>query len=202
MTAAVKSHPLPLVAGMALVDVVRQLAFWKRQYWVVIAVAVHIAAVIKLGPYTYAKAGGWEWFSVMVQLLAVWGAWIAIRSLAAVEVERAIVADIEQKGTDYLIDLKAEKRTRIDLDQLEHTMLPSNPSDPPPAMVRLFQHIIKEARDRRFESSVHVMQPYREEPLEDIFKIQNLQKIALWLGILGTFIGLLIAINESTVQGV
>jgi predicted nucleic acid-binding Zn-ribbon protein len=68
-------------------------------------------------------------------------------------------------------------------------------------MIRLFQHICKEARDRKFESSINIIQPYREEPMEDIFKLQNVQKIALWLGIMGTFVGLLLAIQEDKIGG-
>jgi predicted nucleic acid-binding Zn-ribbon protein/NADH:ubiquinone oxidoreductase subunit K len=47
---------------------------------------------------------------------------------------------------------------------------------------------------------VNVIQPYREEALEDIFRLQNIQKIALWLGILGTFIGLLRAIQVGNLN--
>jgi methyl-accepting chemotaxis protein len=178
-----------------------RLHFWVRQRKLLITAAVFVVTLLILAPYTYASAGGWQWLSVLVQMLAVWGTLIGARALAVLEVEVAIVSEVERRGSSYLRDLKAGQRTRIDLEQLEETMLPSNPSDPPPAMIRLFQHICKEARDRRFESSVHVMQPYREEPLDDLFKLQNLQKIALWLGILGTFIGLLLAIGAADVDG-
>jgi hypothetical protein len=203
MTAAVTSAPLvkQRLAGTSPSSLLLRPDFWLRQRALIAATAVFLITLIILAPHTYAPAGGWEWLSVFVQVLAIWGTLITARASAVLEVEVAIVAEVERRGGSYLRDLKAGQRSRIDLEQLEVTMLPVNPSDPPPAMIRLFQHICKEARDRRFESSVHVMQPYREEPLDDLFKLQNLQKIVLWLGILGTFIGLLLAIGAANIDG-
>jgi methyl-accepting chemotaxis protein len=171
--------------------------FWGSQVGFVAVIVVASLFLMILAPYTYAPAGGWEWLVALVQAIAVWGAVITARGLATVQVDNAIVDEIEAKGTALLQDLKSRRRARIDLDELVLEVLPGNPTQPPPAMIRLFQHILKEARDRRFESSVNVMQPYREEPLEDIFRLQNLQKVALWLGILGTFIGLLLAMQAA-----
>lgn len=203
MTAAVTPAPVvkQRLAGTSPAELLLRPDFWARQRSLLLATGLFVIALFALAPYTYAPAGGWEWLSVLVQMLAIWGSIVTARALAALEVEVAIVSEVERKGTAYLREVKGGQRSRIDLEKLEETMLPVNPSDPPPAMVRLFQHICKEARDRRFESSVHVMQPYREEPLDDIFKLQNLQKIVLWLGILGTFIGLLLAIRAANIDG-
>jgi len=182
-------------------DLLRLPEFWQTQKSFVVVIAVAIVSFLILLPYTYASGGGWQLISALVHAIAVGGAVIAAKALATLEVEKAIVLEIERRGTEYLSEIKSGQRERIDLDVLERTMLPNNPSNPPPAMIRLFQHICKEAKDRKFESSVQIMQPYREEPLEDIFRLQNLQKIALWLGILGTFIGLLIAIGAADLRG-
>ena len=63
-------------------------------------------------------------------------------------------------------------------------------------MIRLFQRICKEAKDRKFESSIYLVQPYREEFMERVHEITNLQRIALRLGIFGTFLGLILAISQ------
>jgi len=185
------------VAGSSPKDMLKQVLFWRRQGAFLFIMGFSAFSLLLLAPYTYSYARGWVLLTVAIQFLALWGAIISARSLSSLEVETAIVTDIEIRGTEYLRDIKSGRRARIDLDRLEETILPDNPSDPPPAMIRLFQHICKEAKDRKFESSVTLAQPYREEPLEDIFKLQNLQKIALWLGILGTFIGLLLAIQTG-----
>lgn len=185
------------VATLSPSRLLRMPIFWVAQPYFLLAIGGAVAAFILLAPYTYAPADGWEWLVVLVQSIAVWGAVITARALAALQVEKAIVDAIESKGTVILRELQAGQLARIELDTLEQTVLPGNRTTPVPAMIRLFQHIIKEAHDRKFESSVSVMQPYREEPLEDIFRLQNLQKLALWLGILGTFIGLLLAMQSA-----
>jgi methyl-accepting chemotaxis protein len=188
------------VASMSSRDLLRRPMFWRDQKAFLFWVAFGFFMLLLLAPFTYASTGAWELLVIVVQLLAVGGGVIAAKSIAVLEVEQAIVGEIEARGAEMLRDVRSGMRARIDLDHLEQSVLPVNPSTPPPAMIRLFQHIIKEARDRKFESSVNVMQPYREEPLEDIFKLQNLQKVALWLGILGTFIGLLVAMQSADLK--
>jgi outer membrane murein-binding lipoprotein Lpp len=185
------------VAGASANVLLTRLSFWRREKAFLIIIGFSAASLYILAPYTYEFAQGWVFLTISVQLLALWGAFISAKSLARLEVETAIACEIELRGAEYLRSIKSKQRERIDLNRLEETIPPNNPSNPPPAMIRLFQHICKEAKDRKFESSVTLTQPYREEPLEDIFRLQNLQKIALWLGILGTFIGLLLALQAG-----
>jgi hypothetical protein len=175
-------------------------SFWLRQKAFLTITGLSALALYILAPYTYEFAQGWVFLTIAVQLLALWGAITSAKSLARLEVESAIACDMELKGMEYLRVIKAGQRERLDLIQLEEAIPPNNPSNPPPAMIRLFQHICKEAKDRKFESSVTLTQPYREEPLEDLFRLQNLQKIALWLGILGTFVGLLLALQAGDLK--
>lgn len=182
------------VAGYSPGGLMRRWFFWRAQksFWLVLGAGLCSYALF--APYTYAL-NVWVLLTLAVQSLAFWGALITARAIAKIEVEAAIVGEIESRGAAYLGAVKGGAAERLELDELEQKMLPHNASTPPPSMIRLFQHICKEAKDRRFESSVNVIQPYREEALEDIFKLQSVQKIALWLGILGTFIGLLGAIQ-------
>jgi methyl-accepting chemotaxis protein len=171
--------------------------FWTAQFDFWIVVVGSIVAFIMLAPYTYIFAHGWIFLTIAVQLLAVYGAVITAKAMAKLEVELAIVAEVDIRATTLLSNVKANPSSRVDLNRVEEDVLPNNPSSPPPSMIRMFQQICKEARDRKFESTTNIVQPYREEALEEIFRLQNVQKIALWLGILGTFIGLLRAIQVS-----
>ena len=182
-------------------DLLRSPLFWQSQRELILLVVLSLVTLWLLKDYTYDFANGWVILTLIVQGISVWGMVFAARALAKLEVETAMVAEIESRGSQHLRAIQSLQRGRVDLDQLEQDVLPLNLTDPPPAMIRLFQHICKEARDRKFESSVNVIQPYREESLEDIFKLQNLQKIALWLGIAGTFIGLLRAIQVGDFIG-
>ena len=197
MSGALLAEHRRLIAGAHPKDVLRMPFFWRRQTAFLSAIVLGLIAFRLLAPYTYSAARGWDAMVLAVQSLACWGIAIAAKGLAVLEVETSIVREIEMRGVEYLRDIKSGQRPRADLDKLEQIIVPVNTSTPPPAMIRLFQHICKEAKDRKFESSVSIMQPYREEQLEDIFKLQNLQKVALWLGILGTFIGLLVAMQSA-----
>jgi hypothetical protein len=177
----------------------RQPRFWERERAFAAILAASVMLLLALARYTYAWAGGWGLISVAVQALAVWGVVVAARGLARLAVDTALVGEMETRGGGYLADLKSGSRKHVDLDRLEETILPNNPSQPPPGPIRLFQHICKEARDRRFDSGSTLVQPYREEAMEDLFRLQNLQKIALWLGILGTFLGLLVVLEQHDV---
>jgi biopolymer transport protein ExbB/TolQ/uncharacterized protein YukE len=129
-----------------------------------------------------------------IYFLVFWGIRKTIRFAAKIEIDNSIAIYIENKASDELDEIKSEKKNRINLDSLSN-FIPFNDSIEI-CMVRLFQHIIKEAKDRKFDSSVNIMETYREEYYDDIFQLQNIQKYALQLGILGTFIGLILALNE------
>jgi biopolymer transport protein ExbB/TolQ len=186
------------VAGADPRALVWQPRFWRGQLPLGTILLGSAVLLRVLAPYTYSWSDGWSgYLSVAVQLLAVWGVVICVQGLATLDVDTALAAEMEARGSEYLVSLRSGTRARVDLDEAERTIAPSNPASPTPAPVRLFQQIIKEARDRRFESGGILTQPYREEALEDIFRLQNLQKIALWLGILGTFVGLLVALQRA-----
>src|SRR5690349_11415194 len=138
-------------------DLLRSPSFWLSQPYFLSLLAASLVAILLLAPYTYEFAHGWVFLTVLIHLLIGWGAFHAANAMAKIEVERAILAEVEAKGADYLRALKAGQISRINLDRLEETILPHNQSTPPPAMIRLFQHICKEAKDRRFESSVSVI---------------------------------------------
>jgi hypothetical protein len=176
--------------------------FWSKQHELALIVVASIISFLLLAPYTYDFDDGWVFLTICIQLLVIWAAFITLKGIAKLEVESAIVGEIESRGEAYLGYVKSGQGDRVSLEQLEENVLPHNRSVPPPSMIRLFQHIFKEARDRKFESSFNVIQPYREEVLEDIFRLQNIQKIALWLGILGTFIGLLRAMQFGDLKDV
>jgi len=129
-------------------------------------------------------------FNLCIHSVGIWGIFITAKAIARVEVERAIANEIIKKGKREL-----DKVVQPELSELEE-ILPSNTSTPSLAMLRLFRHICEEAKNLRFESSIDVVEPYRDESLESLFTITNIQKIALRAGILGTFIGLIEAIMQ------
>jgi biopolymer transport protein ExbB/TolQ len=169
--------------------------FWLKNIIFIAILLVSVGAVFVLFPLTYPKSDDpLAYLSTFIHFFALWGIWVSIRVIAQTQVEHAYALQVEKRAQDKLRKIRSKEIDRLALEQVGE-LLPDNPTQNL-AMPRLFQHIIGEARDHRFESSMSTMQPYREEAIDDIFKLQNIQKIALQLGILGTFIGLILALSQ------
>ncbi|MCZ8244161.1 MAG: MotA/TolQ/ExbB proton channel family protein [Microcystis sp. LE19-131.1A] len=171
--------------------------FWiKTQKDFLIILLASLVVIAIFFRYTYSGFSSYlsslsNVFNLCIHLIGIWGVIVAAKAIATVEVERAIANEIKENGEKGI----REKRN-VSLSKLEENYLPVNKTEPSLAMPRLFRHISKEAVNLRFESSIDVVEPYRDEALESLFTLTNIQKIALRAGILGTFIGLLEAITQ------
>ena len=174
-----------------------RLSFWKNQKIFLLIIALTVFISFFAFRLTYSSQNTLTCFlNIIIHSLAVWGIFITIKILAEIEVETAIILCIESSGKDYLEKVSKNGSSRMNLDQLSTDFVPNNLTEPPLAMIRLFRRICKEAKDRKFESSIYLIQPYREESIERVNAISSIQKMALRLGILGTFIGLILAISQ------
>jgi biopolymer transport protein ExbB/TolQ len=173
--------------------------FWiKTQKDFLIILLALFAVIVIFFRYTYSGFSSYlsllsNIFNLCIHILGAWGVIVAAKAVATVEVEQAIANEIRENGEKGI-----RERRRIGLSKLEENYLPVNKTEPALVMPRLFRHICKEAVNLKFESSIDVVEPYRDESLESLFAITNIQKIALRAGILGTFIGLLEAIMQLT----
>lgn len=175
--------------------------FWLRQWKFAILMISSFLIVAVLSVFTYHPGqDAWLILTLLVLLLALWGFITTAFALAKTEIGIALAKYVEWEGDKYLGQIKGNENERVDLDRLEEFILPDNKNNPAPTALRSFRHIIKEAKNRNFDSSSNAMEPCREDALGDIFRLQGLQKIALWLGILGTFIGLLFAIKAGNID--
>lgn len=174
----------------------KDIIFWASQKIFIGIVIFSVVIIFLLIGWTYPEKGGWiSYLSIPIHFLAFWGIVVAAKAISKINIEQAIAFYVEEKASEELRKIKSGSKSRIELDSIENDFLPHNPS-PEIQMIRLYQHILKEAKDRKFESSVIVMEPYREESMGNIFKLQIIQRSALQLGILGTFIGLIGALQE------
>jgi len=130
--------------------------------------------------------------SIIIYCFAIWGILLVMHGLARINIEKAIAIRIVINLSIELSKIRSKEKDRIELRRVSD-LLPATSNSFKSGMIRLAEHIIDEAQDRKFESSDVIMRPYKEEVVSDIFKINTIQKIALRLGILGTFMGLLMA---------
>lgn len=168
--------------------------FWLRNPHLILAFATSLLVGLVL-PRTL---GAEQDALLAVPALAVfslvfWGLALGARAVARLEVERGISETVNLRAVEWLRSIASGETSRPDLERLEPELLPNNPA-PEIGIVRLFQHILKEARDRKSSPGFLIMQPYREESYGDLFRLQSIQRAALQLGILGTFVGLVMAI--------
>ncbi len=190
--------------------------FWFKQKGFFLIIFVAILLFIPLWRFTYGEIETitLEQFkqfepiiltvilNPIIHLLGILGILSSIKFLAEVRVNSDIVEEIEDRGNKYLHAIQEGQRERLELDKLQQKILPNNQTEPAPAMIRLFQRIIMEAKDRQFESSVSLVQPYQNESYEKILQLNYFQKLALRIGILGTFLGLILAIKDLADQGI
>ena len=189
------SIPGKQLATMRPESLIVNLGFWIYHQWQLLAMmGLSILAVVFLWPFIFpdgesvASLKFLSW--IIIFIMFVGNVWIAFAT-AKIEVDDAYAATVKKEADKELGELKSKKKERFLLENVRK-FLPGNPSQLL-SMPRLAEHIIKNAEDRKFDSSMIIMQPYREEALNDLFKINGLQKASLQLGIVGTFLGLIAA---------
>ena len=96
-----------------------------------------------------------------------------------------------EKYTTDNIGYNIEDVDSILLENLKYSL-------PMPAPVKMVQRVVTRAKDWRFDSPSEIVYPFIEEIEQDEYRFESFQKQAIRLGILGTFIGLIIAINQNT----
>lgn len=181
-------------ADRAPASVVQDPAFWFGNPCLIVVTVASLVTMVALVAIVGRDGSlGSAVPALAIYSLVFWGLWVGTRAFARMEIEHGIAMTVNARAADWLRKVLSGESPRPDLERVEPELLPNNPSSDV-AIVRLFQHIVKEARDRRSSPGVLIMQPYREESYSDLFQLQAVQRTALQLGILGTFIGLVLAL--------
>jgi hypothetical protein len=185
---------LERTAASAPAALVWQRGFWRANRRFALTVAGAAVLIVLLSPLTYPRSSDpAAWLAVLIHGLVIFGLATAVKSLAQTEVDDAIARLVCQRATLELGQIKGGLKDRIFLDRVESDLLPHNPSYDQGA-IRIFQFILNEARDRKFHASFLAVEPLRGAGVGALFRMQTAQKIAVQLGILGTFAGLIVAL--------
>jgi hypothetical protein len=134
----------------------------------------------------------WVFLAIFIWLSA-WSIVRTLKVLAEIMVNRSIATLVEANAEIRLGNQAPENR--LDFSSLRQ-LIPRNTSKPEPAMIRFSQQILKEAQDRRFDARFHLLEGYQGESIANLLQLERLQTYALRLGILGTFIGLMLALGS------
>lgn len=140
--------------------------------------------------------------SLIIYVFGIWGVIIVAKNLVYLNIEKSIAHKIVVIFSEELFKIRGKEKDRINVERILE-LLPTTSKHHESTMIRLINHIVDDARDRKFESGDVMMRIYKEEIISQLFKINSAQKIALRLGILGTFIGLIIAfMNLSNISNI
>jgi vacuolar-type H+-ATPase subunit E/Vma4 len=176
-------------------SVVLTVAFLKNNYAFFLTLAVCAIPTLILIPYMLdPRQRGWIVLSILAILFGIYGVSRSFYEISKIEIENFLTRSITEKASDYL-----RRGQQVELGELRDRISPFNDTEPTPAMIRLIDHVVDEARINRFDSSITLTLPYRDEAVDIIFKLQHYQKIVLWIGIGGTFIGILDAIKPERI---
>jgi len=174
------------------VQVIISRFFWQNNIALIFLLVLSIGSIMSLLEYTMPNTKSlFSYFSIPIYIITSYGIYKSILFLARMEIEKDYCNQIELSSNDKLLKIRGGNLL-MDIKELP-SLLPKNDSA---LSARLFDHIITEANARKFESNLVTLQPYKEESYGGIIEISTLQRIALLLGILGTFIGLVVAFRE------
>jgi methyl-accepting chemotaxis protein len=171
--------------------------FWKNNYRFFLIFIVCLVIGWIMGPYMLGgKQGYWVALSGLTLAICFYGIGWSLYEISKTEIENSLIESINEKATFY-----NSRSKQVELDELRNEISPPNNTRPTPAMIRLIEHVVNEAKISRFDSSISLLQPYRDESTDILFKLQHYQKLVLWIGIGGTFVGILEAISSEKLTG-
>lgn len=137
------------------------------------------------------------YLALLILPLLFWGVWLALRALAEVAVNHSIALLVRRNVDKVLPLVRSDPNRAPDLGQLMPggTIVPPKLYEPAAPMIQMCENICQQAHEYRFDAATTVVQPYQHFSLMSLAGLEGVQKLALRLGILGAFLGLLFAIR-------
>lgn len=177
---------------------------WQRHSWLVVNLCAPLLPLLllRLVPPTTPQARIELGASLAVYLLpAAWAWWIANSARRSLSREERLLGAIENNGRELQERLSSQQQSgggELQIDQQTWTkFLPDMQEGAvTSASVRMVQSLCHEASSGRFPPILTTTQIYTAEITAAVRRLRAPQTLALRLGILGTFVGLLLALGE------
>jgi len=193
------------IAAMTFQDLIRTAYFWKRQWGFLAILVLGILLILGLWEFTYPNAEQLDKVSGMGTLFALgaifihpillFGSWIMLRLLADIQIEQATARVIKNNVNQQLAEMERPGGISPDVEKIHIACVPERLGSKTD-MALLFEQVQKDAKVRKFESPLVIAQPYQERLDSRLISLSGLQRYALTLGILGTFLGILLALTS------
>lgn len=188
------------IASASFREIVNSQEFWLRHFPFVLWLGVSILILVYLFPLTIPESTDKSLGARLMILLAIFIQPLAILAgvrglwlLAQFYSEHALALYIIEHGTDTLGKIKGKSISSLKLDDLEN-YIPFEAAKNRRMLSQIYDDIYRDARDAVFGSPTLILQPYKEHLRTKLSFLTGIQTISLRLGILGTFIGLILGI--------
>jgi len=132
----------------------------------------------------------------IIYVLAIIAIGLSLWLLTQLYSEKALAIDIIERGNDFLGKIKGKVIEPPSIDSLEN-FIPSEAVYNHRLLAQVYDDIYREARDAVFGSPNMILQPYKEYLNSRLGWLNGVQTIALRLGILGTFFGLILVVINA-----
>ena len=171
--------------------------FWFEHWFFLIVLALGSVSVFYAFPLTVGGVTTLIGSSISVIIFGIGFIAVvqAVFTLSSIHINRSMATYVWQKADEILRDIRSDDRkVRPPLSEIASRILPQSPGRP--AVGRMVHHILAEAKDREFNYSANVSNAYREETKNQVNWAERFQHFALRIGILGTFLGIAIALRK------
>lgn len=180
------------------------IAFWISIKGLLLIIGFGGLFILSLTGFTYPTGGQLvgasaiekilSWGSIFIHPCLIIGIWWVLGLMLDVYIESATARCIHGNVQMQLDQIAKPGGARPDIKTLYRICVPNRPGHPT-NVSELFKRIQKDAENRKFESAMLLAIPFQERIEIKLNYLTGIQRYALSLGILGTFIGLLLAIG-------
>lgn len=198
------SENVPInMAGSSFTEIVFSASFWRHNIFFVPLLVFSMIMVVMLFRWTIPDGIGTNFgLIVMVVITGIIYTLVLIATglslwlLTQLYAEKALALDIIERGNDQLGKIKGKVIEPPSLDDLEN-YIPFKAAHNRRLLAQVYDDIYREARDAVFGSPNLILQPYKEHLYARLGWLNGIQTIALRLGILGTFFGLILVVIKA-----
>ena len=175
--------------------------FWQRHAWLLVNLCIPIFPLLLIPLIDPRQPASQPEFiaAIVVYLLPTLWAWqVAAGARTAIRQEEELLEQVEKNGRDLHEKLKDDPAAVPINDQLWQRFLPDvqDQDGVSRTSVRMVQSLCHETTSGRFPPISTTSQIYAAEITDRIRRLRAPQTLAVRLGILGTFVGLLLALAQ------
>ena len=196
------------MASASFFRVITSPGFWRCYPWFAVLSLIGIAALpflfewtIPDSPLSSLKDNAiilsiTMLLAMVILSLAILSLLVSARLLADIYRDRALARDIENRGLADLGKMESGGASgRRSIDEFKN-YLPKDVPGKGRVLELIFDEIYQDTQDAVFTSAAPIMRPHKERLREKLGPLSGIQTIALRLGILGTFVGLIMGIVD------